>query len=291
MHHKTNIGINIKPTMITLVETAKGLFSHTLLNVGVKVLPTGADNAFLEKTLRELLTEHPIFSDEVKISLSGDAAIAQFARFPFAEKDELAELVKRHLEKLVPFPPEECIVDIDILGKEPDEMINVIIACANKKFIDERVSLLHACGLTPHMICIDGLALHKLYATQHKNDETKSYILCHTLGGCNTAIVVANGMPFVIKDFSGFDPREIFNDICKIRDTVQSKEIVKNCDTVILAGDYHTVVELEHLLCTKRDIVAHRWNPIASLKMHKGLAINEQRAYSLALPLAIALAH
>ena len=216
---------------------------------------------------------------------------SQFARFPSAEKDELTELVKRHLEKLIPFPPDECIVDIDILGKDNDDMLNVIIACAQKTLIDERITLLRTCGLTPTMICIDGLALHKLYASQHRHDDAKTYILLHTLNGLNTAIVVSNGMPVVIKDFAGSDTRSILDDICKIRDTVHAKEIVRNCETVVLAGDYHTVVELEHLLCTKRDIQANRWNPIAALKPHKGITVNEQRAYALAMPLAIALSH
>lgn len=286
---KTNIGIDISPDAIRLIEFKKALFGSHILNYGIKVLPHNANNDDITKALNELLIETPLHDSMVKISLSGSNIRTQFATLPELPKEELISLVKNHFDKLVPFPPDECIVDLNIINKEIDNNINVLIVSSYKPYVEERIEILKRVQLTPNMICIDALAMHKLFLESDLYNKHKNFLLINTTEELCTILMIKKGHPIFIKDIDDkLNPMDLSNRIFHYIESAQQSNAINEIDSVILTGDIDKIVALEHPLCSKHNHSIYRWNAFTKFKFNNGIELSERKAYSLALALAIA---
>lgn len=286
---KTNIGIDISPEAIRLIELKKGLFGTHVLNYGIKVLAHNPSKEDITKSLNELLIETPLHDSMVKISMSGSNVRTQFATLPELPKDELINLVKNHFEKLVPFPPEECIVDLDIINKESDNNINVLIVSSYKPYVEERIEILKRVQLTPKLICIDALALHKLFIESELYKKNNSYLLVNTNEEMTTIVMSKNGYPIFIKDIdTRLSPNDLCNRIFHYIDSAEQNKAIDKIDKIVLTGDIDQIVALEHPLCSKHNHSIYRWNAFSKFKINNEIQLSEKKAYSLAMALAIA---
>lgn len=288
---KTNIGIDISPDAIRLIELKKGIFGSHILNYGIKVLPHNASDDDITKSLNELLIETPLHDSLVKISLSGSNIRTQFATLPELPKEELINLVKNHFEKLVPFPPEECIVDLDVINKEADNNINVLIVSSFKPYVEKRIEILKRVQLTPNMICIDALALHKLFIASDLYRKNKNYLLINTTDELCTIVMIKKGHPIFIKDIDDkLNSMDLCNRLFHYIESAQQNHAIDKIDSIILTGDIDQIVALEHPLCSRQNHSIYRWNAFSNFKFNSGIELSERKAYSLALALAIASA-
>lgn len=286
---KTNIGIDISPDAIRLIEFKKALFGNHILNYGIKILPHKASNDDITKSLNELLIETPLHDSMVKISVSGPNVRTQFATLPELPKDELISLVKNHFEKLVPFPPDECIVDLDIINKEDDNNINVLIVSSYKPYVEQRIEVLKRVQLTPSMICIDALALHKLFVDSELHNKNKNYLLVNTTEERTVIVMIKKGYPIFIKDICDkLTALDLSNRLFHYIDSATQNKAIDKIDSIILTGDIDQIVALEHPLCSKHSHSIYRWNAFSRFKLNSGIELSERKAYSLALALAVA---
>ena len=285
----TSIGIDISIDCIKLIEIKKSALGNTILNYGIKELPLNPTNASITTSLIELINETPIHKNEAKISVSGESVKPQFAVFPDLPKKELISLVKKHFEKLVPFPPSECIVDLDIINKEPDNNLNILIISAKKEYVEDKISILENANLIPTMICVDGLALHKLFVQSKHHNSQKNYAILNINEDKTNLIIISNSNPVFIADIikpanSSALEQEIKNNI----DSALEKYKCDKIDEIYLCGNLDSIVELEKHIYANNSNIAYRWNPLHNYKTNSQLHCPEDKAYKLALALAIA---
>lgn len=286
---KISVGIDIGCNAIKLVELKHSLFGSTIINYGIKVLPFNPSGDTIIAALAELINETPLLTNEVKLSVSGSNVNTQFAVFPALSKDELINLVKHHFEKLVPFPPSECVVDLDIINKEPNENVKVLIVSSRKDFVEQKVQTVKNAQLTPIMICLDAMVLHKLFTNCKLHNKQKSYCLVNINEDKANLLIIRDGNPIRIQDILNWkDPVSLCREIKVNVQTAIQEGTCEKIDEVFLCGDMETMIATEKHLCSDYALTTYRWNPFNNFKISKELNFSEKKAYQLALALAVA---
>jgi type IV pilus assembly protein PilM len=197
---KSHIGVDIGTHAIKIVELIQkgsrieitGFHHHRL----PRMAGTNDLISFLQDSVAQLKTK----KRDVKLSVSGKDIITRYATFPAMPKSEIVKSLKFEFEKYIPFPIENCIVDLDILEKRPDGTVNVLIVTARKEYIEEQIKLVRSVGLTPIMICIDALALHKLFIESPLHKKNKSYVLLNIGCAKTNLVIIRSGIPVFLRD-------------------------------------------------------------------------------------------
>lgn len=167
------IGLDIGADSIKVVEATAGRDGITVTGLGLCPTPEGAfengavaDPQVIGRAVRALLTESGIRSKRVVCSVSGQGAmpsvVIRVIRVANMSPAELKEAMKWEVEKQVPFPPTEVVMDyqkIERVGEDPNAPeMEVLLAVAQQEMINNQVSAIYASGLKPSAIDIRPLA-------------------------------------------------------------------------------------------------------------------------------------
>ena len=285
----TNLGIDIGDDAIRLVETKTSFHKNSIINYGIKVLPFKITDKIVSDCLVDLINETPLHGRNAKISISGKNVRAQFTTFPELPKSELVSLVKNHFDKLIPFPPNECIVDLDIINSEPDNNLNVLIVSSLKKFVEKRIEMIKRADLTPTMVCVDAMVLHKLFVESKFHNNQKNYVLININEDKTNLVLIKRSNPVYIADITDYvDATNLAKDITKHINTAINNERCNEIDEIYMCGELKLIVELEKHIYDNNSNIAYRWNPFSDYSINPNLNCSEEKAYRLALALAIA---
>ena len=147
-----SIGLDIGTHSIKLVKlrkTAKGVFPT---NFAVKELPLEASAGVIAEKVKELFRDENIKSRKVTIGVSGPQVAIRRISVPLMPKKELKEAVRWEAEKFISFPLEKAIVDFQLLGETTEEgtkKLDLIVAAAEKEFIENHLAVIKDAGLKP----------------------------------------------------------------------------------------------------------------------------------------------
>lgn len=282
----TELGIDIGLDSISLVETARTMTGRKLLNFAVRELPWQPSGAAVTEALSDLISSIELHSKKAKISVWGDNIRAQFVRLPRLAESELLLLIKNHFDKLVPFPPSECIVDVEIINNEPDNNMNVLIVSSRKEHIASRITQLNDCGLVPAMICTDGMALQKLFVSTKQHNPSKNYVILNITRSKATLVILKHSYPFFMTDLVAYgDIKTLAGKCLNIIETETEKHEAISIDEIYLSGDMSIIKDFEKYIHDNGAWISFRWSPVNELKDSTGLS--HDNAVKLTMALAI----
>jgi len=324
---KTLVGIDIGNSSVKITELIKKGKILTLSACGLKTLPSGASPEEQIKALKELHKELGINEKEVSISVCGKDIISRYVIFPPLSRDALVRSLKFEFEKYIPFPLNDCVVDIDVFDKRPDGRLNVLIVSAKKYFIQERLNLLKQGGFIPKFINIDSLSLYKTFMESPYFVKNSSFILLN-LGCFITNMLIVNqktpvfsrdihiaGQNFThaISERMDLSPDKAESLKCSpqagtLLETTLAPDLTALVDEITLSIEYAKKnYDLKDIKCVyisggssklngldkffenKLKIRVESWNPFATIKKNKTFEILETSYPDLTLSLGIAM--
>ncbi|TPW17895.1 MAG: type IV pilus assembly protein PilM, partial [Elusimicrobia bacterium] len=112
--------------------------------------------------LRAFLIQKQIQVKEAATSVSGNAVIVRYVKFPRLNKDELWATLATEAEPFIPFDIKDVQLGFHILGElteEGQKKMETVLVAAKKDAIQARVEVLEAAGLKPTIIDVDSFAL------------------------------------------------------------------------------------------------------------------------------------
>ncbi|MFA5271447.1 MAG: type IV pilus assembly protein PilM [Candidatus Omnitrophota bacterium] len=324
---KTLVGIDIGNCSVKITELIKKGKVVTLNACGLKTFPAGVSSDEQIKALKELHKELGITEKEVNISVCGKDIISRYVIFPPLSRDALIRSLKFEFEKYIPFPLNDCVVDIDIFDKRPDGRLNVLIVSAKKYFIQERLNLLKQGGFIPKFINIDSLSLYKTFTESPYFVKNSSFILLN-LGYLITNMLIVNQKTPVFSRDIHIAGQNFTHAISERMDMSQDKAENLKCSPQVnsllettLAPDLNALVDeitlsieyarknydLKEIKCVyisggssklngldkffenKLKIRVESWNPFVTIKKIKNFEILETSYPDLTLSLGIAM--
>lgn len=206
---KPVLGLNIGSKHIKAVEVKNNRGRLEVLGAGIRPTPEGAiangivvDPGLLGAEVRELLTEAGIRSKRVVSSVAGQQSlVVRIIEVPRMTKSELQETMKWEIERHIPFPAEDVVMDFQPLEKEESqgeegaegETMEVLLAVAQEELINSHVQALEAAGLLPNAIDIEPLAMARLLAVTAEDEDPNQTMAFINIGARVTDISIVKG--------------------------------------------------------------------------------------------------
>jgi type IV pilus assembly protein PilM len=163
------VGLDIGSNQIKAVEMRRSGTGLQVAALGVAPTPQAAyengvivDAQVLGQAVKKLLREAGISARQCVSSVSGQAVVVRVIEVPRMSVTELAETMKWEVQRQIPFPADEVIVDYQPIERPGDaadgQNMDVLLAVAQQDMIDRHVSMLFAAGLKPLAIDVEPMA-------------------------------------------------------------------------------------------------------------------------------------
>jgi type IV pilus assembly protein PilM len=197
------VGLDIGSNYIKVVEARLGRDRAEVTALGVLPTPTDAmannvvlDPQALGQAIKDLLQKSGVSSRRVVSSVAGQSSLViRILPVPKMTVTELRETMKWEVERQVPFPADQTVMDYQPLAppdQVPDgENMEVLLAVAQQDLINSHVATLQAAGLNPVAIEIEPLAAsHSLIELIDGEGGPQGVVALVDLGANTTDITI-----------------------------------------------------------------------------------------------------
>ena len=192
------VGLDIGSDFIKVAEAKKTKDGITITGFGMAKIPEGVvenelivDPKALGSAIKDLLVESGIKTKHCVSSVAGQSkVVVRVIEVPKMSGKELAETVKWEVERHVPFPPNEVVMDFQPVERpsaDPDaQNMEILLAVAQQELIDSHVQTLMAAGLKPVAIDIESLAASRALVETSSNGAKDEVVAIVDIGANNT---------------------------------------------------------------------------------------------------------
>jgi|SRR5579859_554344 len=155
-------------------------------------------------SLRAFLIQKGIKIKEAATSLSGNAVIVRYVKFPRLTKGELQATLNTEAEPFIPFDINEVQLGFHILNEiveEGQKKMETVLVAAKKDLVTARLEILDSCGFHPTIIDVDSFALENVHERFRDPKEGPAATLYLNFGHMVTNLsIIENGVTRVVRD-------------------------------------------------------------------------------------------
>jgi type IV pilus assembly protein PilM len=154
--------------------------------------------------LRAFLIEKGVSVRDAATSLSGNAVIVRYVKFPRLTKTELQATLATEAEPFIPFDINEVQLGFHILSEiveDGQKKMETVLVAAKKELVSARLEILQGAGFTPAIIDVDSFALENVHEKIRDPKEGPAATLYLNIGHMVTNLsIVENGVTRVVRD-------------------------------------------------------------------------------------------
>lgn len=195
----------VKVVLFKLEAGAYQLKAWGHLPLGAKA-DAGPDEkkAAVINALRAFFIEKGIKVREIATSLSGNAVIVRYVKFPRLTRAELMSTLATEAEPFIPFDINEVQLGFHILSEiveDGQKKMETVLVAAKRELVVQRLEILQGAGLTPAIIDVDSFALENVHEKTRDAKEGPGATLYLNIGHMVTNLsIVENGVTRVVRD-------------------------------------------------------------------------------------------
>ena len=196
---------SIKVVLLKQEGTALQLKAWGHLPIGAKADASPDERkTVVVNALRAFLIEKGISVREAATSLSGNAVIVRYVKFPRLTKTELQATLATEAEPFIPFDINEVQLGFHILSEiveDGQKKMETVLVAAKKELVSARLEMLQGAGFTPAIIDVDSFALENVHEKIRDPKEGPAATLYLNIGHMVTNLsIVENGVTRVVRD-------------------------------------------------------------------------------------------
>jgi len=153
--------------------------------------------------LRAFQIEKALKIKEAAASLSGNAVIVRYVKFPRLTKTELQATLTTEAEPFIPFDINEVQLGFHILGEiveDGQKKMETVLVAAKKDLVASRLEILEACGFHPTIVDVDSFALENVHEQIRDEKETGAALYLNIGHMVTNLSIVENGVTRVVRD-------------------------------------------------------------------------------------------
>ncbi|MFH2202512.1 MAG: type IV pilus assembly protein PilM [Elusimicrobiota bacterium] len=154
--------------------------------------------------LKAFLIQKNVQIKNVATSISGNAVIVRYVKFPLLTKNEFKATLATEAEPFIPFDINEVQLGFHILGElveEGQKKMETVLVAAKKEAVQMRVEVLQSLGLKPTIIDVDSFALENVYERMAEAGTGGGATLLLNVGHSVTNLsIIEEGVTRVVRD-------------------------------------------------------------------------------------------
>jgi len=201
---RSNVTLDVGSHALKIMEVLPAHKLPAITKIGAYDLPDPSEES-LSRGLKSLLATTRISAKEVAISVSGSGVVVRFVELPSMHEAELVKALPYEADKYIPFDIGDVILEHIILEKnEAEKKMKVLLVCARKDFINDRIEMLKKAGLRPILIDVDSFAIFNSFIKSvSAGERVRKTIVLLNIGSHLTNVVVACGdTPWMVRDIN-----------------------------------------------------------------------------------------
>jgi len=194
-----NIGMEIKDTVLKMVEVQKSRDKRLLVNFLIEQIPEGLvsegriiDREKFEQFLFLTKNKAGIESKNLHLSVSSQNILLRPLRLPNLPEKELAKVVHLEIENTLQLPFEEYVSDFVIITDQAERTtakeVDLMLVIAPKPYIQDYVDTLQAVGFHLRSIDLAPLAVQRMMADRN----TPQTFMIANIGEKNTEVGIVH---------------------------------------------------------------------------------------------------
>jgi Tfp pilus assembly protein PilN len=148
------VGIALRESHLDIVALRRGLRGPRVL--ATFSVPADDDAS---ATLRRRLREAGVRARRAHVGLPRRSVIAKVVELPLVPGVDVRRMVGFELERHLPFPPDDCVFDFEVLDATPGQPMRLLLVAAERRLVERVRAILRDAGLVPRHI---GVAIHSL---------------------------------------------------------------------------------------------------------------------------------
>lgn len=169
---KTAVGLEIGTFAIRVAELSSQQIPPMLMHYSEIKLPAGSvvDGEISEvdevaETLKKIWAEGKISSRNVVLGVANPKVLVRQIELPYMDEATLKGAINFQAQEYIPIPPEELILDYQLvgeyIGEDDQKMIEVLLVGAHREMIEKFCEAVEKAGLSVDVVYLSSLALVK----------------------------------------------------------------------------------------------------------------------------------
>lgn len=210
---KTAVGLEIGTFAIRVAELSSQQIPPMLLHYSETKLPSGAvvDGEISEvdevaETLKKIWAEGKISSRNVVLGVANPKVLVRQIELPYMDEATLKGAINFQAQEYIPIPPEELILDYQLvgeyMGEDDQKMIEVLLVGAHREMIEKFCEAVEKAGLSVDVVYLSSLALVKSLIDEVEEIKEKSEkaqeeptILANISADISNIVVIEKNVP------------------------------------------------------------------------------------------------
>ena len=196
------VGLDIGSRWIKAVEVRSGRGGATITGIGYEPTPEGAvvddaiqDPAAVGAAVKRLFSGSGISCHKVVSAVSGQSSVVvRIIEVPRMTLQELAETMKWEVERHIPFPSSEVVMDYKPLNRPSEDpqsqTLEALLAVCQEEVLKRHMEMLSSAKLSPVAIEVESVAFPRVLI--HGNPEVENYttVAVADIGNSNTKVCI-----------------------------------------------------------------------------------------------------
>jgi len=208
---KELMGIDIGTHSIKLVELKGTPARWSLAKYAISEIPSGFTEELsseerktvVTSALKSMLSTVRISTKKVATSVSGNAIIVRYVRFPRMSPSDLEKTIQFEAEPYIPFDIREVNISTHILGdvmEDGQPKMETVLVGAKKELLQERLEIIEGAGLKLLVIDVDAFALENAYEIIRDKERAETVMLLNLGATTSNINILENGISKIVRD-------------------------------------------------------------------------------------------
>ena len=205
------VGIDIGTHSIKLVELKGTPAGWSLTKYAISEIPSGfieelsseERRAVVTSALKSILSTARISTKKVATSVSGNAIIVRYVRFPRMSPSDLEKTIQFEAEPYIPFDIREVNISTHILGdvmEDGQPKMETVLVGAKKELLQERLEIIEGVGLKLLIIDVDAFALENAYEIARDKERAETVMLLNLGATTSNINILEDGVSKIVRD-------------------------------------------------------------------------------------------
>ncbi|MFC1809596.1 type IV pilus assembly protein PilM, partial [Candidatus Omnitrophota bacterium] len=192
---------------------------YRLVNLAAQKITKEIDNK--SDLLKQIFQDAKFTSDVINTSISGNAVITRFIKFPHMSKKDLKNALEFEAEKYIPFNLSDVYIDFDIIREEKEEtkkFYKLALVAVKRDTINSFYEICKAAGIHLNAIDLDCFAYSGLFKLTYPDKTDKPVALVNIGAELTNISIIEDGYEAFTRDviFGGTDITNRISKILKI---------------------------------------------------------------------------
>lgn len=194
---KTTVCFDIgsKNLRMVVLEGEKGAFrvlDYAMVDLALpQNSPEDERNRIIARNIKNILTEKKIKTQNIAVSISGQAVFVRFVKLPAVEESKIKQIIRYEAQQQVPFPIEDVEWDHQIIGSKTESELDIALVAVRKEVIASMVNAITSQGIDVETVDVSTISLYNCLAANEEFSEQGTVLI--DLGARTSNLLICVG--------------------------------------------------------------------------------------------------